>query len=269
MKKQLTLTKVMMMVLVSVCLLTLNIYGAEATKVEKTFKGVDILNTKFVSGDIEVRQGDKGEVKVSLKYTYPKDGFKPVMKMDGKTLILKEEYPDNKLKSVTGEAKWALVVPAGIKLNIVNVSGDCKIKKLKADVAVKLVSGDLKVKEVMGAFQLKTVSGDIKGEDLVLTKESNFKSVSGDVKVELGKTSEYDINMGTVSGDVVLSYNGNALKGSFKLKGQKDDMSAPVDFDQKEGKKSHSPFAKRTFSVGGETPVITMKTISGDVAVKK
>lgn len=284
-------------------MLFVNLQAGEKQVVDKTFKAKETVSIKTVSGDCIVKKGSSGEIKVHLVYTYPKDKFKPIFEEEGDTLILKEEFSKGK-GNIRGKSSWTITVPektnikfkaasgdfsaAGLKgkmqvkmasgdatlkrikgdLSIELASGDVHINKLTGDTKVSAASGDVEVKSAIGSFKIKCASGDITATGLVLTAESEIKSVSGTVTVELAESSQYDLDLHTVSGDILLDYNGNPVKGYFTFKGQKDNIDSDIPFDGKDGSK-YNPFTKAYFEKGGDSPKVSMKTVSGNIKFKK
>jgi DUF4097 and DUF4098 domain-containing protein YvlB len=133
---------------------------------------------------------------------------------------------------------------------------------------VDTASGKITVKNSRGAFKVKCASGNIEASSIVLTGASSFKTASGEISVGLAATSEYDLDLMGVSGDIVLDYNGNPIKGYFKFKGQKNNISSPIPFDDDDSSK-YSPFVKKYFKKGGSSPKITLKAVSGRLVLKK
>jgi DUF4097 and DUF4098 domain-containing protein YvlB len=281
----------------------LNLQAGEKLEVNKTFKAKETVKIKTVSGDCIVKKGKSGEIKVHVMYTYPADKFKPIFEEEGNTLILKEDFAKGK-GSIKGKSSWTVTVPektdiafkaasgdfsaAGLKgkmhvkmasgdatlkningdLGVELASGDARIKKVNGDVKVSAASGDIEIGDSKGSFKVKCASGDIEASGIALTGESEFKGVSGSVDVVLAESSRYDMGLHTVSGDIVLDYNGNAIKGYFTFKGQKGNIDSAVPFDSKDGSK-YNPFIKAYFKKGGDSPKVSLKTVSGDIKLKK
>lgn len=293
--KRLTILTVLILSLV-----LLNLHAGEK-EVNKTFKAKENVMIKTVSGDCVVKKGTSGEIKVHVVYTYPADKFKPVFEEEGNTLIVKEDFKSGNVK---GKSSWTVTVPmktnitfkaasgdfavAGLegKMLVKMASGDAKLKDINGDVGVELASGDahigkvngdvkvsaasgdIKITDAKGSVKVKCASGDIEASGVALTGESEFQSVSGSVEVILAESSKYDLDLKTVSGDILLDYNGNAVKGYFTFKGQKGNIDSDIPFDSKDGSK-YNPFTKAYFKKGGDSPKVSMKTVSGEIKFKK
>ncbi len=303
--KQHSFTKTVLLTAVCVLFLFSGLWAeGEKIEVNKTFDATKIVSVKIISGDCIVKAGGKDKIDVHLVYTYPKDKFKPVLEIDGDTLVLKEDFEKGENCNIKGHSNWTITVPAktdiffkaasgnldlaGLKgelnlktasgnLDINDVdgqvkakaaSGEVRMKNCNGQIAVKVASGNIAIKEVKGTLELKCASGNIKATEIILTGASQFKTASGNIKVELAKTAEYDIAMGTASGNIKLDYNGNKIKGHFLFKGQKGNISSSVPFDNKDSENKYSPFVKKYFTKGGDTPKITLKTVSGQLELK-
>lgn len=296
---------ILSLIVLSMVFFNFNLQAGDKVEVNKTFKPKETVRIKTVSGDCIVKKGKSSEIKVHLVYTFPKDKFKPVFEEEGNALILKEEFSkEGNCKGVSGSSTWTVTVPektdiafssasgdfsaAGLssevqakaasgdihveglkgKLEAKVASGDITVKKSGAEVLVKTASGDIKIMDSKGQFKLHCASGDIEASGVVIKGECDFESVSGDVAVTLAKTSEYDLNLNTVSGDVTLDYNGNPVKGYFEFKGKKKHIHSDIPFDNEDTSK-YNPFAKRYFKKGGDSPEVFLKTISGKLEFKK
>ncbi len=289
--------------IIFISMIFLNLHAGEKQEVNKTFKAKETVKIKTVSGDCVVKKGKSGEIKVNVVYTYPTDRFKPIFKEEGNTLILEEEFAKNK-GNIKGKSSWTVTVPektnikykaasgdfsvAGLKSNVYVkmasgdaevkdikgdlgiqlASGDADIEKLKGDIKISTASGDVKIVDAKGSFEIKCASGDIEASGITLTGASEFQGVSGTVAVKLTESSQYDLDLHTVSGDILLDYNGNPIKGYFTFKGQKGNIDSAVPFETKDGSK-YNPFVKAYFKKGGDSPKVSMKTVSGDIKLKK
>ncbi|MCK4765775.1 MAG: DUF4097 family beta strand repeat protein [Candidatus Aminicenantes bacterium] len=294
-------TTILMVIILS--LVFLNLHSGEKKEVNKTFKALENVKIKVVSGDCVIKKGKKSEIKVHLVYTFSDEKYKPVMEVEGDTLVLKEEFTKSRSND-KGHSSWTVTVPektnieaktasgdisaSGLKSEFYGkaASGDIKVSDFAGKLTVKVASGDVEVKKARGKMRLEVASGDIEVDDaagvfevkcasggvdltgVVIEGASEFKVVSGDTNIKLAKTCAYNLELTGVSGNIVLDYNGNALKGYYKFNGPKGGIKTPFSFDKKEESR-YSPFVKRSQKVGGDSPVISMKTVSGDLILKK
>ena len=219
-------------------------------------------------------------------HNYPADAFEPIFKEEGNTLILEEKFTDGK-KCNHGSSTWTVTIPekTNIEFNVISgnftasglkadihgkaISGDIDVSDLNGKLKLEAISGNIKVKKADGEFKLKAVSGDINASEITFNGKSDFNCISGDIEIVLAKTAEYGMNLKTISGDINLNYNGNPIKGYFEFKGQKGNLNSPIPFDNAEDSESHNPFIKKYFKKDGESPKISMATISGEITLKK
>jgi hypothetical protein len=81
------------------------------------------------------------------------------------------------------------------------ISGTLEARRLQGEASLSSVSGRLILRDLRGPCEATSVSGDIDAEDILLDREGLFKTVSGDISVNLRNNLEemrYDLS--TVSG---------------------------------------------------------------------
>jgi len=295
------------LVVLMLAVLFLNAQAGEKQEINKTFKPKELVKIHTVSGDCVIKKGKSSEIRVNLVHTYSTDEFEPIFEEEGNTLILKEKF-HHKSKwgwNHKGKSTWTVIAPektniefssasgdldaAGLKssisaraasgditvknfkgkLKVKAASGDIEVKQSGGEISVKAASGDIELSDAAGAFSVKTASGDIKAAGIHFTAASDFKSASGDILVELSKSNDSDLKFATASGNITLVYNGNPVKGYFVFKGMKGNISSEIPFDNKEKSHQYSPFVKKFFKKGGDSPEISLKTVSGKLTFKK
>lgn len=136
------------------------------------------------------------------------------------------------VKTASGDVSAATIVG---EASIVTVSGDLSVGRLDGSLSSRVVSGEASVDVVAGALELSTTSGDV---DLrsVQSGEVRVQTVSGDVRVGVGRGTRVWIDAASLSGD---------LGSDLGLDGD-----APAE---------------------NEGPVVPLhvKTVSGDVAISR
>jgi len=151
-------------------------------------------------------------------------------------------------------------------------SGDIDAENLKGDIELSTASGDIEIKDSKGIFDISCASGNLEADGIELENVSSFSTASGDVSVSLGKTTEYDLKISSASGDALLDYNGNTIKGKFELVARKRSgrIKCPFKFDhEEEYKKYDQKYMKKVFTKGSSSPVIQIRTASGTAELKK
>ncbi len=167
---------------------------------------------------------------------------------------------DLELKNISGD------------ISVSTASGDIEGENLIGTMEFKTASGDIELGELTGGVTVKTASGEIELGNLAVKGDSVFKTASGEIQITLKETAEHNLTLISVSGNIVLDYNGKPLKGQYEFTTRKKsgDISAPVQFQKAEEKEQHGhPFEVKSFSTGGGSPKITIKTISGTIELKK
>ena len=256
-------------------------------EINETFSDIDAVRISTVSGNCEISatKGDKVTLDVFSSYR-PRDTFEPVYRVKGKTLIIKEKMSG----SNRGNSTWKISVPPNTRIKFSTASGDFEAWDITADISVETASGYVELMNCEGSFDLEsasgditldncrgeieveTASGDIDAKDIIIKQPSFFNTASGDVYVVLAQTAEYDMELSTASGRIVLDYNGNPVKGFFEFIARKrrGRIDAPYDFDKvEEFERWDNDYVRKTFSLKGDTPEIILETASGKVALEK
>lgn len=87
------------------------------------------------------------------------------------------------------------------KVTVGTISGNLSARKLKGDLDLTTISGDMDLSGASGRLSVKSISGAIRGENLLLEKSSDFKTVSGDILLDLENAlDELRYELSTVSG---------------------------------------------------------------------
>ncbi len=194
-----------------------------------------------VSGNVEVKTWDKGEVKIdatkiSRASTLSKAKenaakVEIVIEKEGNTLKIETEYPDKKGRrwgedSLNVSVRYTLMVPAkaAVKISVTSgsvdlegiggmakvttTSGRVELRKAYQDVDLDVVSGGIDVQDVTGDAYLHTISGSITAERIKGSIKATV--VSGDI--DLRDVSEADtVEAKMTSGSI--SYEGKIRSG--------------------------------------------------------
>jgi DUF4097 and DUF4098 domain-containing protein YvlB len=151
-------------------------------------------------------------------------------------------------------------------------SGDIEASGLSDEIDLSVASGDIKISDSKGEFDVSCASGDITAEGIVIAGESDFSVASGDIEIVLAKTCGFDLELSSASGNVVLDYDGNEVKGFFEFTARKrhGKIVCSFDFDNEEEFEEHGEtYLRKSFSRGGDEPRIELSTASGKVVLKK
>lgn len=211
------------------------------------------ISAKTVSGEMSAKNCSGQVQLISVSGDYTLENLKGDLQFKGAS-------SDMDAKNLSG------------KIEIHTASGDIDAEKMDGEISVKVASGDIDIKGAKGEFKIKTASGDIDASGISIEAESMFKVASGDVEISLAKSVGHDLTLASASGNVVLDYNGNPIKGWFEFKARADrgEIICPFKFDKEEvvekwGKK----YDVKSFKRGGDTPKVYIHTATGKAVLEK
>jgi DUF4097 and DUF4098 domain-containing protein YvlB len=96
-------------------------------------------------------------------------------------------------------------LPSSVGIDASSVSGNVEVSGAQGDVRAGSVSGDVRLEHLRASsVEAHTVSGEITTsiESLSGSGPLSFKTVSGDVKLEMPRSLDADLSMSTVSGQL-------------------------------------------------------------------
>ncbi len=225
------------------------------------------ISVDSVSGDITVTgyAGSSIHVK-AIKEGYDKDKVQVVDNSTSNRLELKAEYPHS--CNCEASIRFILEVPSGTEYlfdTLSTASGDIAVSGVKGTVSLRSASGDLSARQISGKLDVNTASGDVKLDRIIGSVVA--KSVSGDVEVDLEQLQGSDpLSFKSVSGDVVIAAPAN-LDAEIEMKTLSGDMT--TDFPLTIESAQFGSQKGATGRIGQGTHKIEVKTVSGDVRLKK
>lgn len=106
-----------------------------------------------------------------------------------------------------GDASLNLEIrlPSNVQIDARSVSGNVNVSGAQGDVRAEAVSGDIRLERLRATtIEAHSVSGEIAAsiESLSGSGPLSFRSVSGDVKLELPRNFDADLSMSSVSGQL-------------------------------------------------------------------
>jgi len=243
-------------------------------------KGLSLFKLDTGAGDLIV-EGVPGLAKIEVRgKACASDekslaGIQLVQERQGSTATVGTEIPDNSgivlFKSRYSYMDVHVRMPAGIKLDLrdssgdlevsgltngldlKDSSGDIKLTDLAGDVNVTDTSGDIEVRKISGNFTvLSDSSGDINVDDVkgsaVVEEDSSgdisLAHVGGDARVD--RDSSGDINFTDIGRDAVVGVDGsgditaNGVKGNFTV-GAKSSSSGEIRHNDVKGQVTLPP----------------------------
>jgi DUF4097 and DUF4098 domain-containing protein YvlB len=165
---------------------------------------------------------------------------------------------DLKLQSVSGNMSG----DAGGNIRATTVSGDVRLAaNAGKSIEVKTISGDIKLTDGGGEVELTTVSGNAV-LDLADVSRGRFKSVSGDLSVQLALAADGQIEGESVSGDVSLMF---ASAPAADIEAQTFTGGIKNCFGPKPVESQYGPGSRLVFKNGEGHAHVHVITKSGDV----
>jgi hypothetical protein len=104
-----------------------------------------------------------------------------------------------------GSLDLEIRLPSSVEIDASSVSGNVDVVGAQGNVKVGSVSGDIRLERLRAAsVEARSVSGeiDVSIESLAGSGPLSFKTVSGDVKLELPRGLDADLSMSSVSGQL-------------------------------------------------------------------
>lgn len=119
--------------------------------------------------------------------------------------------------SRSGDARFELTVPVGVRIRANSTSGDIRIAGSKAEVEVRTQRGDIVVEDA-GRTDINAFSGDVEATAItgdlrisVLSGDVQIRQVTGDVEVktvageiDLRDARSKNVRLGSTSGDITF-----------------------------------------------------------------
>lgn len=286
-------------------IVTANAQDDYEDELSRTFDSKDVVRLNTLSADCVVKKGSSDEITIDIDNNYyPR---KPArLKISERDRILK--LTEKIYGDVSGSATWTLTVPENTDIDFNSTSGNLYIADLESEISGNTASGDYQIKkcngqydlntasgdydiimstgifevntasgdyfieDCEGEFDINTASGDIEAEDITLADRSKFNSASGDVEVALAKSAEYDLSVNSATGDAILDYDGNPVKGYFEFtaKYRRGRIIAPHDFEEAEKfRKNGQLYVRKWFTKGKDDPSIIISTATGKAVLKE
>ena len=191
--------------LLSVLLVSCIFAFAQNQTISKSFSNIKNIRLSTASGDIDLKRSTGSDVKLTLKYSFSDDDFKPIIEESGGRLTLKEEFSHG---NHSGSSSWSLEIPDNVKININTGSGNLTIDQVNTEIRSNSGSGEVMLTAVKGDLDFNTGSGNVELEQV--DGEISINVGSGNIRANSG-TGNFSFNAG--SGNIRLS----DLKGDFDM----------------------------------------------------
>jgi len=236
----------------------------QASDINKTYPKKESIQLKAVLGNCNVIKSNDDKIHVTLKYSFKDEEFHADFSESSGNLLLEEKFL---VKEPKGTSFWTIALPDSINMNFSSGTGNISIEGVKSEIKVETGTGSIEVKKSTGKFELNTGMGNINISDLNIEGNSKFSSGTGGINILFSASPEFDVAAVSGTGEVILNYNGNPLKGLFEFTAKQDQsrIVSPVKFEKEETySDDHFRYDKKSFSVDGKnTPKIKIETGSG------
>jgi DUF4097 and DUF4098 domain-containing protein YvlB len=205
--------------------------------------------------------------------------------------------------SRSGETRFELSVPVGVRVRANTTSGDITIRGSKNDVEARTQRGDIVVEDV-GRTELTAFSGDVEASGIAgdlrinvlsgdvrirqVTGEIDVKTVSGEIDLRDAR-SKY-VRIGSTSGDIIFDGTIDPA-GRYELQTHSGDVELrlppnigavlvlstysgsiesdfPLTLDPRSQGEAGSHGKQFTFTLGRGGPRITAESFSGDINIR-
>jgi hypothetical protein len=266
----------------------------------KTYPKKEYINLKTSLGSCKIIKSIDDKIHVHLIYSFNDEEYITHFSEEASELNLEEEFT---VKNPHGRSLWIISIPEETKINFQSGTGDftaeevkikCKVgtgtgsitlekgegnfdissgtgsinlTNMSGDFKVSSGTGVIEVNKSKGAFIISSGTGSLDIQDIVPEGSSRFNSGTGNVEVSLSQGSNQDILIGSGTGNAIVDYKGNALKGyfEFRAKARHGSIDSPLKFENEETvKEGNEQYYKKTFRIDGKnSPVIRIQTGTG------
>jgi len=238
-----------------------------------------------LSGDVAITGTSGEDVKVSAtKVTHATDEAAARAALSATTIDVVERSgvvtissQPTRGRATSVEVNYVISVPTGTSLILRTYSGDVTVTNVSADIRLNSLSGDIVVKDSKPSMiEIDSVSGDVSLEQAE-SERVQVNSVSGDIvfKGKLAKTGRYELK--THSGDVQVVTDGGA---SFEVEAGTLSGDVSSDFALKlTGSGTGTSFVprdrgpRRSGDIRGIAndggAVLSLHSFSGDILISK
>ena len=157
-------------------------------------------------------------------------------------------------------------------LQVNNGSGKTTGQNIRGDIRINSGSGRIDFTNIVGAFHLTAGSGNILISGAVVSGPGSLNAGSGDIKLNLADTAEYDLQLSSGSGKAILSYNGHPITGNFEFVAREDRgrIASPFLFEEETTfTKNSKTYLRKSFVRNESNPQITIETGTGTARLNK
>ena len=202
----------------------------QGTEINKTYPKKEYVELKAILGSCKVIKSGDDMIHINLIYSFKVEEYNADFSESADRLSLEEEFST---KSPEGESFWIISIPENTKINFKSGTGNFSAEGIESEIKVETGTGSITINHVSGYFSISSGTGSIQIRDIIIEKSSKFNSGTGNVSVVLSRSPDRDISVTSGTGNAILDYRGNTLKGFFEFGAiqNKGRIVSPVKFE--------------------------------------
>ncbi|NPE27346.1 hypothetical protein HNV12_05075 [Methanococcoides sp. SA1] len=275
-------------------------------EINKSFSAKEELEIELILGDCEILKSNDNKIHVNVDYSYSEDIFKAVFKEKNDKLLIEEKFEDN--DDNDGESIWKISIPDGMEVEFSSATGCLTLKGINAklegssgtgcltgenlsgeyelgsgtgnievtdsegDFELNSGTGNVKISNSKGEFDANSGTGKVIAENIIILDSADFGSGTGKVEVSEIKGKDFDLEIGSGTGNVELDLKGKTIDGHYILETRDKigRISCPFKFDNEEKfEDGNSKKIRKSFTIGKSSTEISLSSGTGKVVLKK
>lgn len=231
------------------------------------------LNANLITGSIKVIGYDGKDIIIDAiapvsekKQTRERtDGMKKISTNDGFEIVAREQNNTINVSTdrVNMKVNLSIKVPhkASLKLKTIN-DGDIYVENVSGNHEISNINGEIKMKNVAGSVVANTINEDIIINFTSITPNTPmaFTTLNGNVDVTFPATVKANVKLKSDMGEVLTDFDIDVDKTAAKVKQTADKEKGLYKIQKDEW-----TYGK----INGGGPEIMMKTMHGDVLIRK
>jgi hypothetical protein len=244
--------------------------------------GEHTLEVRTITGHITVEAYDGKDVEVLVDRTIDADSRMQREQADREVkletsdntdriqlIVRRRDEPTCGEKSTTGWRHWdehdynvsydfTIRVPKNTRLELCTINdGDIVVSGTRGDFSLRSVNGRITMDDVGGSGEAKTVNGRVTATFATAPREASaFKTVNGDVVLEMPDRLAADLRMKTFNGGLFTDFEVEPLQQPMN-----------VSMRRQNGRFVYRSNGFTSVRAGGGGPELTLQTLNGDVRV--
>ena len=210
--------------------------------------------------ELEITQiGDTVSIRESPRWLSRNRSIRLLVEVPTRTpLTIKSSSMDVVVRGSVGEvrgrsASGDVQIEEADRVEVYTASGEVRVRTVNGDAEFNTASGDVSLTTVTGRLTAQLASGDIVAD--VVGGGLAIGTSSGDVRI--GRCDGSDLNVKTVSGDIVLG-----LPAGIRVEPDISTMSGKVSLPSAASKPSDSTAERRSVR-------LRLRAVSGDVRIER